>query len=100
RFHQILDGHGVDLDGAVSYLLAGFNASQNAVKIVAARDLLEALPVERIQMHVDAPQAGVVERLSLLSEQHAVGGQRQVLDAFNRRQLADQLRQILAKQRL
>src|SRR5579863_9151436 len=100
RFDQILHGDCVDLDRAVPHPLAGLDAGQDAVEIVAARDLLEALPVERVQMHVDAPQAGIVEFPSLLGEQHAVGGQRQIFDALNRRQFADQLRQILAKQRL
>ena len=39
---------------------------EHLVEIVAPRDLLEALAVERVEVDVDAPQAGVVQRLGLL----------------------------------
>ena len=51
-------------------------------------------------MDVDPPQSGVVELPGLLGQQDAVGGQGQVLDAGDRHQLADQLREVLADQRL
>ena len=41
----------------------------------------EALAVERVEVHVEAPQPGVVERPGQLRQQHAVGGERQVADA-------------------
>ncbi len=43
---------------------------------------------------------GVVQGLRELFQQHAVGSQRQVLDSRNRRQPANQDRQIAAHQRL
>ena len=56
--------------------------------------------IQRIQMDVEAPQPGVIKFLRLVGQQHSVGGQRHVLNAFDRAQPSDQLRQILAQQRL
>ena len=59
-------------------------------KIVAAGDLFESLAVERVQVNVEAAQAGIVQRLGLLVQQHGVGGQRQILDAGDARKALDQ----------
>jgi hypothetical protein len=75
-------------------------AGQHLVEIVAARDLAEALAVERVEMHVEAPQAGAYKRPASARQQHAVGGERQIADARNGRQTPDQHRQIAPHQRL
>ena len=51
-------------------------------------------------MHVEPPQPRIVQRLREFRQQHAVGGQRQVLNPRNRRQPPDQHRQIAPHQRL
>ena len=73
---------------------------QHFFQVVAPGDVLEPFPVERIQMDVDPPQSGVVELLGVLGQQDAVGGQGQVLDAGDRHQLANQLGEAFADQRL
>ncbi len=51
-------------------------------------------------MDVQPAQTGVIQRASLLGQQHAVGGHRQVLNSGNGDQLLDQPGQILPHQRL
>ena len=67
----------------------GVDACQHARQIVAARDLLEPLAVERIEVDVQAAQPGVVQRLApACASSTRVGGQREVANARNRGQLA------------
>ena len=80
--------------------MARLDTRQHFVQIVTPRDAQKALAVERIQMDVDAAQAGVIQRRASSGQQDAVGGQRQVADARNGRQLADEYRQVAAHQRL
>ena len=46
--------------------------------------------IERIEMNVDAAQAGFVERLGHLLEQDGIGGERQIPDTGNGNELSDQ----------
>ena len=74
--------------------------AQYAPQVVAPRDLLEARAIQRVDVHVEPPQPRIVQRLREFLQQHAVGGQRQVLNPRNGRQPPDQYRQIAPHQRL
>src|ERR1700680_4046828 len=50
-------------------------------------------------MNVEAPQAGQVERLRQLRQQHTVGGEGQVFNSGDGGQAPDQHRQVAAQQR-
>ena len=73
---------------------------QDAGEVVAPRDLMEAFAIQGVDVHVEAAQAGIVERLRELFQQHAVGGEGQVLDARNGGQAADQHGQVAAHEGL
>ncbi len=83
RLDELLHRHGVELDRAEAQLERPVDAGQHAVQLVAPRDVDEALTVERVQMNVEPPQPGVVEIRRLVSEQHAVGGEGNILDTLN-----------------
>ena len=92
---------GIDLDRRQSGVLRGANAFQHAVTLgEPAAHLLEDFGIERVETDGDPVQAVRFQLRRMLGEQHAVGGQRDVLHAFQRRQLADQLGNIRAQQRL
>ena len=90
-----LDGDGVELDGIEAEPQAALDPAHDAVEVVAARDLDEAPAIEGVEMDVDAAQTGVVRGLGLIGQQHAVGREREVVDAGNCVQSANQLGQIL-----
>ena len=73
--------------------------SSTSLQAIAAGDLLEVVPVERIQAEADAAQAGVAQGAGLLREEKAVGGHRQVRDAGNARDARDQIFDIVAQER-
>ena len=60
----------------------------------------EHLGVEAVEAHGDAAQACGLELRGVLGEQHAVGGERDVLDAGDGRQVADEVGEVGAQQRL
>jgi uncharacterized protein len=97
---QAADRDGVDLEGAEAGPPRRLDARQNLPQPVAPRHLAEALRVERVQADVDAPQAGVVQRLRLPGQQQAVGRQADVLDAGDLGQQGHQPRQVAAHERL
>ena len=91
----------VDLDRRQPRVLRGANALEHAVALgEAAAHLLEDLRIERVETDGDAMQAVRLQLRRMLREQHAVGRQRDVLHAFERGELADQLGDIRAQQRL
>ena len=67
---------------------------------VAAAHAPEHLLVVAVEAHRDAAQAGARERLGLLGEQVAVGGEREVGEARDRGEALDQAREPVAQQRL
>jgi hypothetical protein len=73
RLHQILHRNRIQLDGAKTQAFGYGDTFEHFIQLVAARDLAEALTVERIQMHVEPPQAGLVQRLGKLRQCYAVG---------------------------
>src|SRR6185437_12360231 len=98
RLNQIADRDHVQLDRSIAKLLAQLDAIEHTAQVVAARDLPKTFAVERVEMNVDAPQSRIVESFRLLRQQNAVGGQRQVANARNCDQLANQHVQAPAQQ--
>ncbi len=99
-FGEAANGHRVELDLAEADLLGREDPGQHAVQSFAAGDLLEHLRLERIEADVQPPQAGVLEGLGLLRQQHAVGGQGDVANARHAGELADQPVEAVPHQRL
>src|SRR5579883_534394 len=97
---QVFDRDGINFDLGEPGALSFFETLQHARQIVAAGNAQEAIAVQRVQVNVQAAQACFVEGTSLAGEQNAVGGERQVLDPRQRRQLANEHREILANQGL
>ncbi len=92
---------GIDLQPLEAGRHRGVDAGQHLADPAASSGHLgEHLRIQRIQADGDAPQAGLVQGLRLLGEQHAVGGQRDVLQARNDGQPAHQFGQALAQQGL
>jgi hypothetical protein len=91
----------VDLDRAQLRVgLGGLEPGQHLGERVAPGELEEAVGGERVERDVDAAQPGAHEVADLALEQVAVGGQREVVDVVDRRQLLDQPPQLLAHERL
>src|ERR1019366_2471066 len=99
-FVEILYRDHVKLDPLEAGFHGRFNAGHHARKIVAACDLAEAFPIQRIQMDVQPAQTGAVKRLRLLFQQHRIGGEGDVANARNHGQTADEFGKIAAHERL
>ena len=67
---------------------------------IEPRELDEAIRVKRIEAHRDASEARGLQRLGLIREQHAVGGEREILQAGLGRDHPHERRHIAAEQRL
>ena len=78
----------VDLDRREPGVERGVDAGEHAVELVAPREREEPLALQRVERHVDAPQARVGQVVRELGELHAVGRHREV-DA-ERREHRDQ----------
>jgi len=100
RFQQVLHRDGIQLDACEAGLPGRRQACEHLVKLVAACDFEEARTVQRVDVNVEAAQAGLVEWRGKLLEQHAIGGESQVADAGNGGQAPDEQRKIPAHQRL
>ena len=90
----------VELDRCEAGGARRLDAGQHARKVTPARDAPEALRVERIEADVDAVDTGRAQRRRQLGQQVGVGRQRDVVDARDRAQLADERRQVAAHGRL
>src|SRR5689334_5809415 len=75
-FVETLEGDGVDLD-LEARGHGGVDAAKHVPQVAAASDVPEALRVETVQADVDAPHAGVEDRLRVSCELRAIGGDRQ-----------------------
>ena len=92
---------GVDLDGGKSGAPRGLDALQHFAHVTeSAAHPGEDLGIEGIETHGNPAQARGLELGGVLGQQHAVGGERDVLDAGQLREVADQVRQVGAQQRL
>ena len=79
------DDDGVELDAAEHAVRRG-DAGAHRVELVEARQPQEPVRVQRVEADRDPLQPGVLERVGLIGEQDAVGGQREIVDAAFRRQ--------------
>ena len=75
-------------------------AAQDLLERVAAGDLAEALALERIHRDVEAGHTGRHQRLGVAFELVAVGRQRQLVQAGDRREPRDEAGQLAAHERL
>ena len=67
---------------------------------VEAREVAEAVGAQRVEADGQAVQPGGPERRRLVREQHAVRGEREVLEGRPAGEQADQVRQVRAQERL
>jgi hypothetical protein len=95
-FDEVLDGDGVDLDGAETEGLGLIEAGEDLGKVVAAGDVFESGAIERIEVDVQAAEAGAVEVFGLIFEEDSVGGERDVLDARDSDEFLDEDREVFA----
>ena len=98
--HAPLDDR-VQLHRAEACPLGCRDASEHGLRRIASpvHDA-EDLGVERIEADGDAPESGVAQRIYLLAEQVAVGGERQILDAGDAREHRHQRMDVPPHQRL
>jgi hypothetical protein len=75
-------------------------AAQHLRKRVAARELEEAVALERVDRHVHARDAGVHQRLGVALEQIGVRREREVLDAVHAREHRYEPRKLAPHERL
>src|SRR5439155_5618734 len=94
---ETLDRDAVDLDRPELGIALGLReAGDDLVERVAPRDLREAHVVERIEGDVDAAKSCLHERSGQPVEQDSVRRQREVVDARDRSEHANELRQVTA----
>ena len=102
RHHVRLDqiGHrdDIDLDRSEAHFLRVSEPVQHLAEIVAAGDFEEALTVERVEVDIQPPQPGAVQVARLLFQQDRVGGERDILNTWDRHQLRDQIRQAFTQE--
>jgi hypothetical protein len=67
---------------------------------VPSGERAETIRAQRVEAHRQAPEPGRAQLAGLLGEEHAVGGERQIVEAGLARQDAHEDSQISARQRL
>src|SRR5262249_28521257 len=82
-----------------SRLLRRKQSSKNIVQIAAFGQSPEPFRLESIDAHVDAPETGGIQWLSLFGKERSICCQREVPESIEFRQPLDQPRQSLAHQR-
>jgi hypothetical protein len=93
--------HGVELDRREARRDRSVDALQDLLEgAEAAAHAREELSIQRVQAHRHAIQAVRLQIDRMPGEQHAVGGQGNILDVGNRREIAHQVREVGAQQRL
>jgi hypothetical protein len=93
--------HGIDLDGREPGAPRRLDAFQHLADAAeTAAHLREHFRIERVQAHRDAVQARGLELGGVFRQQHAIGGERDVLDVRQLRQVADEIREVRPQQRL
>ncbi len=91
---------GVDLDRRQAGGDGGLDAAQDLIeRAEAAAHAREDFSVQGVQADGHAAQAVGLQIDGMLPQQHPVGGERDVVDARNIGQIADQIREIRAQQR-
>jgi hypothetical protein len=66
------------------------DALQHAIELVEARQSAEAIAPERVEADGEPVKAGVLQRVRMRGEQHAVGGQREVESPSASRRAVDE----------
>ena len=90
----------VDLHGVEPSCQRGVNAVEGLLQIPAARDGMELLGIERVKRDVHARKPRLAQLVGHARQQHAVGGERDVLDTGHVVDVAHQVDHALAHQRL
>ena len=99
-FRQSAYGDGVELDRMESEPAARVDALDDLLATITTRDAAKLVRIERVDVHVDAPQACVEERLRGAGEQEPVRGEGDVPDAGHADELSHEERQVAAHERL
>src|SRR5262249_2164361 len=89
----------IELDRPKTGFPRRFYALEYLIEVAAPGDSLEFFEVEGVQADVDPAKTGRAERASVLFEQRAVGGQTDVSQPFDPRELCDQQIEILSDKR-
>src|SRR5215831_14955523 len=83
--HSSLDDT-IDLDGPETCILSRLDAPQDVLfSVVASVHAPEDFVIQAVEAYCNPPQAGLLKRPRMLREQVAVGGEGQVLRAFDLR---------------
>ena len=56
------------------------DAVAHGVELIEPRERLEAIAAQRVEAHRDPAEAGRLERVDLIGEQHAVRGEREIVE--------------------
>ncbi len=92
---------GIDLDGCKPGLTCVFDSVQHVLDATeAAAHRGKDRGVQRIQAHRDAFEAGGFELCGVFGQQNSIGSQRDIVDVGNGGQVADEVCQVGAQQRL
>ena len=97
---QLAHRNRVDLHGVEPGGQRGIDAVEGLLQIPAARDGMELLGIERVQRDVHARKPRLAQLVGHARQQHAIGGERDVLDAGRIVDVAHQVDHALANQRL
>src|SRR6185437_6349075 len=94
------DDDRVELCGSESRATSGGNSREDSTVVVAPGHREKALGAQRIQADGYAMQARALERTSLICQEHAICGKRQICNARIRSKHTDELVEVVAQQRL
>ena len=92
--------HAVDFDRIEPGFHRSIEAAQYLTKSRSPRDRFESPRVQRVKRKIDPPQTRTGQLAGLLREQEAVGREREVVHAGNRRKQTHERCEVAAQQRL
>ena len=93
-----VDDDGIDLETGKERR-GGGDAVENAIQLVVARQIAEALRMEGIEADGQPMQSGIAERASVRRQQHAIGRHREIADRRSRREASDEVWHVTTQQR-
>ena len=79
RLGNVFDRHAIQFYGRIARRNGLLNSAEHSSQLVPPCDLAEAFAIERIEVHVQSTQAGIVKCFCLARQENAVGGECQFL---------------------
>jgi len=90
----VADDDGVQLDGREAGRLGGLDARPDVLERSETHDPFEMLRIKRVEVNVDAIQAGCAKRGDEIGQQNGVGGHAQVGDAADAMDALDDFQKV------